>query len=159
MKKYSTGNDNIDKGIAVAGTIAVLYLGNKLLDTASNFFTPGSKKDNEENKAVEDVKVTTSKLQYLPTVYKRIAQQQYDAMNLPGTDEDTLFDTLKGLNTEDLKQVYKDYGRRSPRTNLTGSEWLDEFGSPSDLITWYREELDQEELKKMQAIWAGTQLF
>lgn len=158
-KLINTGDDKLDKAIAIGGTIAVLYLGNKIVTGVSQIFTPGGKKDNEDNKIVQDTPVETKKLQFLPAVYKRIADQQFNAMNLPGTDEATLFNTLKGLNDEDLKQVYKEFGRRSPSTNVTNWDWLDEFGKPSDLINWYREELNSSELERMRKIWVNTKLW
>jgi len=74
---------------------------------------------------------------------KAIAERQYKAMNRPGTDESALFASLNGLNGKDLQLVYQEFGLRN---YYTGRRPLDLFG-------WYVEELDSEELKRMQLYW------
>lgn len=74
---------------------------------------------------------------------KAIAERQYIAMNRPGTNEDELFRSLNVLNGKDLQLVYQEFGLRNYYS----------FGRPLDLFGWYVEELDADELKRMQLYW------
>lgn len=74
---------------------------------------------------------------------KAIAERQYLAMNRPGTDEAELFRSINGLNGKDLQLVYAQFGLRNYYN----------FRRPLDLFGWYVEELDQDELKRMQVYW------
>ena len=58
---------------------------------------------------------------------KSIAQGQYNAMEGMGTDEDTLFSPLLGLNGSQLQQVYEAYDIKDGK----------------DLFGWYQDELNE----------------
>lgn len=104
---------------------------------------------------INALNINQSKLNFDRNTYKRIAVQQYEAMNGPGTNEAVLFDTLKGLKPDDLKTVFMDYGLRAP-TILNGSFAT---GGRKDLIQWYESELNKSELNRMADIWRTTGLM
>lgn len=80
-----------------------------------------------------------------------IAKTQMKAMDRFGTDEETLFASIEGLNGSDLRRVYKAFGVVPYSSTLGMGSAL--FSSELDLLGWYRTELDKEELANMQAIW------
>jgi len=95
--------------------------------------------------------VDAGKLSFLPVTYQRIANDSWQNMNTFGAPEEPLFDYLKGLNTEDLKQVYKEFGLREPEYNtgvftIPGSVFNYD---KSDLITWYQSELGKSNLDRV----------
>jgi hypothetical protein len=104
---------------------------------------------------INALNINQSKLNFHRNTYRRIAQQQYEAMNGIGTNEAVLFDTLKGLKADDLKTVFMDFGLRAP-TIFSGSFAT---GGRMDLIQWYQSELNKSELNKMADIWRVTGLM
>tara|TARA_Y100000588_G_C14174044_1_gene890503 strand:- start:210 stop:680 length:471 start_codon:yes stop_codon:yes gene_type:complete len=102
--------------------------------------------------------VNPLKLQYENEVYKNIAAEQFEAMDNTGTDEDLLFESLEGLNSEDLKAVYNAFGEKRYAVN-SAPVLIPWFYPHKNLIQWYIEELDAEELAKMKQIWKGTGLW
>lgn len=157
-KYINTGDDKADKLLTFAAVGTVLFFGAKIVGGINDIFNPNKQREREKDKSIENIPVNNNKLQFLPAVYKRIAQQQFDAMNLFGTDEKLLFDSLRGLNNDDLKQVYKEFGTRKPDLKLN-VPFGTEFGDASDLFVWYRAELDNADLNKMRNIWLPTGLW
>jgi len=141
-------------------TIKVVAIGGVALyalKKVSDFFKQtGGKTAGERTEDIEKIPVDANKLQFLPTVYDRIADTQYWSMNQAGTDEKPLFDSLKNLNTEDLKAVYKAFGVRRPTTGMYTNIPI---GQASDLIAWYGSELNNSELSDMRKIWEPTKLW
>jgi hypothetical protein len=72
-----------------------------------------------------------------------IAERQYKAMNRPGVNTNELFTSLNRLNGADLRQVYDAFGMR--KYSL--------FTGPLDLLGWYVNELNYQELNRMRIIW------
>jgi hypothetical protein len=88
-----------------------------------------------------------------------IANSQLSSMDLLGTDEDTLFQSLENLSGADLRKVFNEFGR--PCYNgYTQCVGLDKYlgGRDLDLFGWYAEELGESDKKKMRDIWAKTGL-
>lgn len=83
-----------------------------------------------------------------------IANKQHSAMADLGTNEQLLFDSLKGLNGADLVLVFDAFGQKNYAA--TGS-WFG-AGYSLDLFGWYSEELDGSDLAKMRAIWTKSGL-
>ncbi|GGH78140.1 hypothetical protein [Phaeocystidibacter marisrubri] len=83
-----------------------------------------------------------------------IATTQYDAMQGFGTIEGKLFDSLDGLNGKALQLVFQKFGMRP---GLMGGYWPEWAGGvPMDLFSWYRMELNSDELARMQTIWGKS---
>lgn len=72
-----------------------------------------------------------------------IAERQYKAMNRPGVNANELFTSLNRLNGADLRLVYDAFGMR--KYSL--------FTGPLDLLGWYVNELNYQELNRMRIIW------
>ena len=106
-----------------------------------------------------------SKIKIEPTLLSKsenylniVADSQYLAMDMYGTDEDLLFKSLDGLNAEDLKLVNKYFGKRCSRIYLLPG--VSQCISPYlNLFEWYSQELDATDLEKMKAIWLKTGLI
>lgn len=138
--------------VAVIGGVALFAL-----KKISDFFKQtGGKSAEEKTNDIEKLPIDANKLQFLPTVYDSIADNQYWAMNRAGTDEAALFESLKNLNTEDLKAVYKAFGVRRPTTGMYTNIPV---GQASDIVTWYVSELSGSDLADMRKIWANTKLW
>ena len=87
---------------------------------------------------------------------KLIAEAQAEGMLSYGTNEDLLFDSLKGLNKYDLIKVFNYFGKR-PYEAISGGQ-DDYIGTMRDLFTWYKFELNGNELKKMKEIWKDSEI-
>ena len=105
-----------------------------------------------------DTKVDQSKLPGDPSKYANIAGIQYEAMNSWGTDEDALFNSLQGLNTEELKAVYKAFGKRPSTISLIPGT-AQSISAPRTIFEWYNAELGSSDLTKMGNIWKPTGLW
>ena len=87
--------------------------------------------------------------------YKQIADQQFHAMDGIGTNVTQIKDSLKGLNDNELLEVYKQFGLRL--NAIIGTDY-------HNLMQWYREELSgwsiwgKTEIEQVQEIWSGTGL-
>jgi hypothetical protein len=140
-----------------------IYKGVQLLSSAFKD-TYEQKKDKLETE-IKDLPVDNNKLQFLPVFYTNLANAQYNAMNLPGTDEKTLLEIIDKykFKNEDLKALYKAFGLRTPNININlpvPRDWFD-YGEASDLINWYKEELEDspKDLQRMRNFWSGTGLW
>jgi hypothetical protein len=86
-----------------------------------------------------------------PDYYRQVAAQTLDAMQGFGTDEETLFSVVKGLNKDELTQVFIEFGE--PFTlGLSGTFY-------ANLARWYKDELSASDYNKMKIIWSKTDLL
>jgi hypothetical protein len=91
-------------------------------------------------------------------VYQDIADRQYNAMNMWGTDSATLFSSLQGLTPQELIAVASKFGKRASTVSLfPGTQQSMSF--PRSLTEWYDSELSGAERDQMKAIWFGTGLY
>jgi hypothetical protein len=89
--------------------------------------------------------------------YATISERLESAMYGFGTDEDALWELLKGLTNDDLIRVYNEFGLRKPEgKRLGGLGWSEER---KDLIDWFKDELSGDDLSRMEKIWKGTGLW
>lgn len=87
---------------------------------------------------------------------KSIAVQQLGAMDRPGTSTSSLFDQLANLNGQDLKAIYNHFGVvwYDPFLGTQSGSLMKHIGHKQrDLFGWYRGELGDDDLKRMQNIW------
>jgi hypothetical protein len=167
MANTNNTNDNIKTLLVIGG---VLYLVSSAKNVFSNVRNPFSDapQDTQLQPYIKDkytthvdlikaLNINQNNLQLDRNTYKRIAQQQYDAMNGPGTNTTILFNTVKNLNADELKTVFMDYGLRAPTVTVFG--YTTAVGTREDLIAWYDNDLDKKELVQMADIWRKTGLM
>lgn len=153
--KSIAGQVDVNKLILGGGALLLTYsVVKKLL---------GSREQDRADQAVEDAVnnsaddgSTVSNIS--ETEASSIATTQYDAMQGFGTEEERLFSSLEGLNGKALQLVYQKFGTRP---GLMGGYWpVYAGGVLMDLFSWYRMELTDQEIDRMQTIWAksGIQL-
>jgi len=124
-----------------------------------NYFTKGATKQQEDVDAVggtptKDGSVTSN---ISASNAANIATSQFDAMQGFGTDEAMLFNSLQGLNGKALQLVYQKFGLKPYLVAGYFPSWAS--GTPLDLFTWYRNELDTGELLQMKQVWAKSGLL
>jgi hypothetical protein len=81
-------------------------------------------------------------------------------MSIAGTEENELFSSLIGVSAENLVKVKEAFGTKK-YNSLTGTgPSLFNFyvAYPKDLFGWYKGELNDELLARMQAVWDPTGL-
>jgi hypothetical protein len=91
---------------------------------------------------------------------EEIAEIQYKSMSIAGTEENELFSSLIGVSAENLVKVKEAFGTKK-YNSLTGTgPSLFNFyvAYPKDLFGWYKGELNDELLARMQAVWDPTGL-
>lgn len=143
--------------VGIGAAAGVTYLGYRFL---KNTFT--SEEDREQRDDIEDVDNTNTQDQTTrPNISAAeaasIAKTQKVAMEGFGTDEEALFSSLEGLNGKALQMVFEKFGLY-PTDGWGG--WLPTWlgGTNFDLFGWYRMELNEEELERMNQIWAKSGL-
>ena len=129
-------------------TLAIIAGVILLLVKFKDFFKGFGNKRNEEE-------IPTGKTSKPKAELKQIANAQETAMGDIGTDELTLFRTLEGLNSEDLKTVFNEFGKRNYQFGMRGGNVI---GNTLNLFEWYNSELSGKELEKMREIWKVTNL-
>lgn len=72
-----------------------------------------------------------------------------------GTQEQVMFNLLKGLTGADLNKVFIAFGKR--KYFWTGSSEI--FGSDKNLFEWFASELGTSDLTKMKQIWAKSSVY
>lgn len=89
--------------------------------------------------------------------YKNIAENLYREFNKTGLTKFTVIrDMLSGLNTEELKQVVKDFGARNSTVVFTGLA----MGDKMNLFTWMEKDIDsQQNLDALKTIFLPTKLW
>lgn len=80
---------------------------------------------------------------------KNIAEQVHNLMLDFGSNFDSVYDELKNLTGEQLKEVYNQFGRRA----YFGFGRLFGIGAGLDLFGWFKKELDDQELLQMRSLW------
>lgn len=121
--------------------------------------TPGTDEFQEEQ--VKRIAVDSKKLSSDSFKYKSIADQLYNELskripvaNVFTYNSNTLFSMVSGLNTDELKQVVKDFGVRSLKMlNLIN---LSDGGT---LFEWFDNILTKEHLQRMREIFKPTGLW
>jgi len=91
-------------------------------------------------------------------VYQTIAERQFNAMNMWGTDSDSLFSSLQGLTSSELVAVASAFGKRASTISLFPTT-QQSISFPRNLFEWYDSELGGSDLDRMRAIWASTGLY
>ena len=131
----------------VAGGIVVWWMYSKLAGGEAGF------------SLVEEGNVTLpGNLPRPEYVYADIADRQYNAMNMWGTDTESLFASLQGLTPQELIAVASKFGKRASTVSLfPGTEQSISF--PRSLTEWYDSELSGADRDQMKAIWFGTGLY
>lgn len=128
----------------------ILY---KLLSKNFGGFLGGKNPEIEkQEKEIENIPVDNSQVTKPDSELRKRADLSLQAMDDVGTDEKMLFEQVEGLNSEELKKVYKFFGTKSERVF-----WLPVF--TGDLINWYYNELSGKDLIRMRNIWKGTGLM
>lgn len=121
-------------------------------------FRSGNEKVKEKDEDITKIKVEASKLRYPLASYKSIADNTYREINsLLVTKDSVLLDLIRDLNGYELRQVYKDFGKRcdsyTPGPALPG-DWTFCVGSKHDLFWWYEKTMSGNDLKEMKKEWS-----
>jgi len=91
-------------------------------------------------------------------VYADIADREFNAMNMWGTDTESLFSAVQGLTPQELIAVASKFGKRASTVSLfPGTQQSISF--PKSLTEWYDSELSGADRTRMKQIWAGTGLY
>jgi hypothetical protein len=91
-------------------------------------------------------------------VYADIADREFNAMNMWGTDTESLFSAVEGLSPNELTAVASKFGKRASTISLfPGTQQSISF--PRSITEWYDSELSGADRDRMKAIWAGTGLY
>jgi hypothetical protein len=91
-------------------------------------------------------------------VYADIADREFNAMNMWGTDTESLFSAVTGLSPQELIAVASKFGKRASTVSLfPGTQQSVSF--PRSITEWYDSELSGADRDRMKAIWAGTGLY
>jgi len=148
--------------VIIVVLIILLWIGRKLFSSGGLIgrmvATPGN--DNRSTQVVGDiqqVRVDVALTSKTDMQIKQAADSQFQAFNnngwgIFGTDENLMFDSLNGFNSEDLRGVYKAFGVREQVVLFVPVFKADLFG-------WYQSELSGSDLQKMKAIWAKTKMW
>jgi hypothetical protein len=105
--------------------------------------------------------IDTSNLRGDPTKYANIADDQYQLLDGFFGNSAPIFDALNGLNTDELKAIYKAFGKRKETVvGVPVSASRDLFGFyqdhlPSNAVT----ALGGKTIDDMKALWAPTGLW
>lgn len=100
--------------------------------------------------------INQANLQYDRAFYKKAADLLYDAMNGPGTNRNLVFSTLQGLNVDDMKTLYMDFGLRAPTINVYLTTIA--TGTRTDLIDWFIDDFAGSDLSAIMKKWKPTGL-
>lgn len=131
----------------VLGGIAVWWAYTKLATGQAGFDLTGQGDIALPNNLPRDV-----------SVYKTIADREYNAMNMWGTDTDSLFAALQGLSPSELVAVASAFGKRASTISLfPGTQQSVSF--QRNLFEWYDSELSGSDRDRMHSIWAVTGLY
>ncbi|CAA0190314.1 conserved hypothetical protein [Tenacibaculum maritimum] len=86
---------------------------------------------------------------------KSIAEGLYEAMYTYGTDEDRIYELLRGISPPDFSKIYNAFGIR-PYNEFFGSWEISLFGLDFDLLQWLSSELNDSELRKLSSVTDGV---
>jgi len=96
--------------------------------------------------------------------YESAAETSYKIMNDSlVADDNQLLDLVRGMNRDELRQVYKDFGKRSGMIGIPLISQI-KIGSEKDIFGWYTNTLSNNfvtgnHLDKMKAIWKVSGLW
>ncbi|TNE80839.1 MAG: hypothetical protein EP332_06365 [Bacteroidetes bacterium] len=115
--------------------------------------------EKKTQKFVDAIHVDEKSLSLPMSAYQSIANGQYTELSSHFLswnlyDFSKLKNAISGLNAEELKQVYKQFGIR-PAKLFT----VIDFGEAGDLFEWYSVILNEGEQKEMAAIWNKTGIY
>ena len=131
----------------IAGGIAVWWAYSKLAGGQAGFDLTGG-----------GVVPLPSGLPQPDYVYADIADREFNAMNMWGTDTESLFSAVTGLSPQELIAVASKFGKRASTVSLfPGTQQSISF--PRSITEWYDSELSGADRDRMKAIWAGTGLY
>jgi len=131
----------------VAGAIVVYWMYNKLAGGQAGFNLTGP-----------GTIPLPSGLPQPEFVYADIADREFNAMNMWGTDTESLFSAVQGLSPQELIAVASKFGKRASTISLfPGTQQSVSF--PRTLTEWYDSELSGADRTRMKQIWAGTGLY
>jgi hypothetical protein len=131
----------------IAGGIAVWWAYSKLAGGEAGFDLTGG----------GNVTLPTG-LPYPEYVYAEIADREFNAMNMWGTDTESLFSAVQGLSPQELIAVASKFGKRASTVSLfPGTQQSVSF--PRSITEWYDSELSGADRTRMKQIWAGTGLY
>jgi hypothetical protein len=152
--KSTFGNTSLSDKATAAAAVGILIIGGIVtyrLGIWGNY-----NKGTDQNASIP---VDETKLEDQTKIkYKNIADSLYQEMNKTGwTLFSSLYPMVEMLNTEELKQVVKDFGTRAstvPFTNFALS------GEKYNLFTWFEREIQStDNLNKMKVLFSTTNLW
>jgi len=149
-------------GLIVIFVGFILY---KISQKIQNFGANNKSEDTIENnqdaviEAINSIEVSNTTISDAKATL--IAQSQVEAMSVFwGTDEIALFQTLNGLNVDDLNLIAQKFGAQPYSMLNTGlsDTWTNAIGDYTlqPLNIWYQYEISGDEMDSMRAIWSGT---
>lgn len=103
-------------------------------------FFAGDKQDFDKGEPPPNIDMTTARTK---------AEQLFNAMRSPGTDEEIIYDILNGMNFNDFVMISNEFGKRYyDKTLGTDGGWL--FNDELSLHEWLLEELSNSELAELE---------
>lgn len=138
-----------------AGVFLVVVLVRKIANAwgSGGIFADGGAEVAEAARArIEQLAVSQARMSKSMDAIMSIADGLYAAMDDIGTDEAAIFRFLEGLNTEDLKAVYKAFGVRAETIF-----WMFDI-KKGDLFVWFRDELSAGDYARVVEIFSKTGL-
>lgn len=138
--------------LKVAGVVAAIYLLYKTTTGIKKAFTI------EDNPDASDIQLGQGDSQFIPggTIThgqaKTIATILLDAMDYYGTEEQKIFDALRGKNLADFRAISQYFG--TPRYDGIGRQ--EYFFPKRNLTYWLSEELSSDELNTLKSLMPGV---
>jgi hypothetical protein len=145
-------------GVGIVGWVA--YEGvegfKQFIDSITKPTDDGNKKEIDKTGLVIDASKLTHPLEF----YKGIAESSFAEMdNSLVVSMDNLVDLVKDLNTDELKQVYVDFGEKAGQIPLPLLDKVP-IGSAHNLIWWYQNHGGPlNNTDRLKTIWTPTGLW
>lgn len=157
MKKMNLGGIGISTVLIAVAAFVLWRLWSKITSPGGLFDPRKAELLDDAQNSIDSVKVDHKAAHLSKAQARQRADQLYQAFAGSGiawfgTDEKMAFDALKGCTTEDLKQIWKEFGIRKATA----------FGVPyftGDLRGWFLAELGASDLAKMDKIWEPARLW
>lgn len=136
--------------------VGALVLANKVMSIGENQTEKKNEKITETT--IKEIKVNTSRLGSNPVVYRTAAETLYGelishVLIIDTYSFDKIRDTLDGFNTDELKQIVKDFGTRPAKLFE-----LVEVGSGGSFFEWCDAILNKKERETIREIFVFTGL-
>lgn len=148
--------DNL-KTVAMIGMgVGVMILANKVISATSN--STENKNEKLTEKAIQDIKVNPSKLNSNSLIYRTAADKLYTELSnhvlvVDLYSFDNIRNAVAGFNTDELKQVIKEFGLRPAKLfNLF------EAGQAGSFFEWCDAILNKEERETIRELFVFTGL-